>query len=155
MQLSVKNQVSIDVGFGVCHLAVFIIYDHYYYCLYCMQGSLGKLRQAWDLKYHQDDDDSRIYFQLSFSTHCKHTILFCSCPFCWAVSATVSPKWELPLCQPLQPSEWHSDLSGCHSPKAGVPFDPFFPLWPSSGHPHTLLALLPKYLLYLFLSTWS
>lgn len=57
MQLPVKNQVSVDVGFGVCHLAVFIIYDHYYYCLYCMQGSLGELRKAWDLKYHQDADD--------------------------------------------------------------------------------------------------
>ena len=50
MQLSVENQVSTDVGFGVCHLAVFIIYDHHYYCLYCMQGSLGELSQAWDLK---------------------------------------------------------------------------------------------------------
>ena len=61
-------------------------------------------------------------------------------------------KMELPLCQALHPSEWRSDLSGCHSPKVGVPFDPFFPLWPSSSHPHTLLALFPKYLLNLSVS---
>ena len=130
MQLSVKNQVSIDVGFGVCHLAVFIIYDHYYYCLYCMQGSLGKLRQAWDLKYHQDDDDSRIYFQLSFSTHCKHTILFCSCPFCWAVSATVSPKWNCLSASLYNPVNGTLICLVVTVPKQGSPSTPSFPCGP-------------------------
>lgn len=87
-------------------------------------------------------------FLYSLQTH--DSLLFL--PFLLGYFSHSESKMELPLCQPLRPSEWCSDLSGCHSPKAGVPFNPFFPLWPSSSHPHTLLALLPKCLLSPFVS---
>lgn len=73
-------------------------------------------------------------FLCSLQTH--DSLLFL--PFLLGYFSHSESKMELPLCQPLRPSEWCSDLSGCHSPPARGPLQSLLflvALFQSPTHP--------------------